>query len=242
MTDENKVDITLILDESPSMTPIWDATIKGVNQLLEDQRREMGEKKATFTLVKFDSAVKEGFAQDLSSFENINRGSYRPGGSGTALWDAIGKTIELTGKRLKALKESERPSRVIVVIYTDGEENSSRTYTSAQVKTMIEHQREKFNWDFIFLGAELNAYLIGRSLGININLNVARSVGSTRAAWASTSDLVSSKMFKAPTLSASMGLNYTAKDYGTQASYGAQDQSADPAVKAALQDAFKAAK
>jgi hypothetical protein len=82
--------------------------------------------------------------------------TYAPDG-GTALLDAIGRTIDETGARLAAMPEAERPGKVIIAILTDGEENSSRTFTWAQISDKIRHQQEVYKWEFLFLGANQDA-------------------------------------------------------------------------------------
>ncbi len=221
MTDANKSDITLVLDQSPSMTAIWNETIEGVNKLVHAQQQQPGE--ADFTLVKFDERVHEGYSRNLKDVQPLNRETYRPQGMGTALYDAIATAIDSTGRRLKHQPEHLRPSKVIFVIYTDGQENSSKQYTHERVKTMIEHQRLTYAWDFIFLGAELNAYAIGTSLGIQHSLNTTRTFGGTQAAYASTNALLSNKR-AAINAWVSQGIGYNADDIKMQADNGAQAQ------------------
>lgn len=85
----------------------------------------------------------------------------------TALLDAIGKTINSIGRRLANTSEDERPEKVIIVITTDGFENSSKEFSKTKIKEMIEHQQSKYNWTFIFLGANMDAVGEATSLGIN---------------------------------------------------------------------------
>ena len=232
MTDANKTDITLVLDQSPSMNPIWDATIQGVNLLLEDQKAQPGA--ADFTLHKFDTYVHEGYTGPLASVEPLNRTSYRPGGSGTALWDAIGHSIDATDKRLSLLPDYARASKVIFVIYTDGEENSSTRFNASRIKELIA-ARQKLGWDFIFLGAELNAYTIARNIGITSVMNTVRSAGATADAYLSTSTLMSAKRGAHDAFTAQT-MNYASADIQKQRLYGAiaqPDPDDDKLVKSA---------
>jgi hypothetical protein len=84
----------------------------------------------------------------------------------TALLDAVGRGISETGERLRKMKKKDRPGLVVFVIVTDGHENSSQEYTRDKIREMIKHQREKYNWQFIFLGADDSAFDEARSWGI----------------------------------------------------------------------------
>lgn len=225
MTDKNLTDIILVLDQSPSMTAIRDATIEGVNALIHDQKKVPGD--ARFTLVKFDGFVHESATCHMLAAQPLTRDTYRPGGSGTALYDAIGTTIDKIGRSYALLPEDKRPGKVIFVIYTDGEENSSRRYTQEQVKGMIERQKADYLWDFIFLGAELNAYQIGNSIGISNSLNVMRSADSTASAYGSTSILLTNKRMAADALTA-QAMSYSVADINLQKSFGAVAQPSPP--------------
>lgn len=96
----------------------------------------------------------------MTSFKLVPRGS-------TALLDAVGRAITETGSRLAAMKETERPSLVIFVIVTDGQENSSRTFTREKIREMIQHQRTVYKWPFTFLAANQDAFAEAASLGID---------------------------------------------------------------------------
>jgi hypothetical protein len=97
--------------------------------------------------------------KEAPNYQMIPRGN-------TALYDAIGKTIKNTGYRLRDMEEADKPSKVLFVIQTDGEENCSRYYTLSDIQEMIKHQQEKYSWEFIFLGANIDAVSIGGLLGI----------------------------------------------------------------------------
>lgn len=161
---ENLTEIVFILDESGSMQPLVADTIGGFNSYVESQKKEPGE--AYLTTVLFDDRY-----EVLHNHVNINDvppltdTEYRPCGM-TALMDAIGRTIATVGKRLYETPEEERPSHVIFVITTDGMENASREFSRDQVKEMIQHQQDKYSWQFLFLGAGIDAYKEARSIGI----------------------------------------------------------------------------
>ena len=101
-----------------------------------------------------------GEVAPLTDKEYFARGS-------TALLDAVGRTIDSVGARLAAAPEEERPEHVVFVITTDGRENSSREYTAQRVREMVEHQQQKYSWQFVFLGANMDAVSEARNLGIS---------------------------------------------------------------------------
>jgi hypothetical protein len=108
----------------------------------------------------------------------------------TALYDAIGKTINTVGRELADLDESERPGLVQFVIITDGMENASREFTSDAVKNLITHQTEKYNWDFVFIGSNQDAVLTASTLGISAGSALTYDNATVGAASASLGDYV----------------------------------------------------
>jgi len=161
-----KAEIVCVIDRSGSMASISQDAIGGFNTFLAEQKKVPGE--ATLTYVQFDTdyeVVHEN--KPLNDVPDIDSKTYVPRGA-TALLDAIGKTIESVGKRLSGLAESLRPDKVIFVILTDGEENSSHEYSKAKIKEMITHQKDVYQWGFIFLAANQDAFAEGVKLGIDI--------------------------------------------------------------------------
>jgi uncharacterized protein YegL len=160
------------------MTKLATETLQGFNQFLSDQKKLEGE--AALTVATFSSTYT--LAHDFTPLKNVKDFTvedYKTGGY-TALLDAIGNTINATGAKLAAMAEEDRPSKVIFVIITDGAENYSRLFTRSQIFDMITHQREKYSWEFVFLGADQNAIQEGMSLGVtahNSMAYVADSVG-----------------------------------------------------------------
>lgn len=157
-------EIVLILDESGSMQSQTGKVLEGYNEFIDLQKKTPGE--AKFTLIKFDTKydiVYNGI--DIKNVPLLTNEIYQPGGM-TALLDATGRAIDEVGKRLSNLNENERPEKVIFCIITDGEENSSREYTSKQVSEKIAHQEEKYNWQFIFIGANQDSWDTANSLNI----------------------------------------------------------------------------
>lgn len=169
---ENKVNIAVVMDMSGSMAPLKNDTIKGFNGFLEEQKSLPGE--ATLTLCVFNTHSELLYeSESIKNVHNLTEKDYKPGG-GTALLDAIGKTIDSTEKKIAAMKEEDRPSKVLFMIITDGEENSSRSYKIEMVKEMVtKHQQEAAPWSFIFVGAQgIDAISVGGSFGVATN-NVA---------------------------------------------------------------------
>lgn len=158
-------EIVFVLDMTGSMHPIRQETVVGCNNFIEQQKTGPGE--ARFTLVVFNSnehkTIHDGIP--IMDIRPIDESIYRPDGM-TPLLDAIGRTIDSTGTRLSSMPEDQRPEKVIFVIMTDGEENWSKTYSLQKVVDMIKHQKEAYSWEFIFLGANIDAFHEAGKLGI----------------------------------------------------------------------------
>lgn len=188
--------IVFILDESSSMHSCWDSTIAGYNEYLAGQRTD-AERTGIETLV---SLYKFNGSQVNCVFDRVNvkevkpldKTSYRPNG-GTNLHDAFGGAMMQVNNLLTAKNKADRES-VIITVLTDGEENSSRTFSSTDVKGMVEKAEAK-SWGFMFLGANINAFHAGSSLGFNANNTMqydTASMGNTmRSASAMTSRMKS---------------------------------------------------
>lgn len=159
------VELVFILDRSGSMSGLEDDTIGGYNAMLEKQKKEPGE--AIITTVLFDDRYE--LLHDriyLRGIEPITDKEYFVRGS-TALLDAVGRTINKIGNAQKHTVEEERAEHVMFVITTDGMENASREFTYEKVKQMIEHQKCKYGWEFIFLGANIDAISTAERFGIS---------------------------------------------------------------------------
>ena len=163
--------LALILDRSGSMATIEEATVAGVNKFIAEQKQVPGT--ATLKLVQFDDVYEEVFdtpiaeAPELTLSKTPRPGqkTYEPRGC-TALLDAIGRTITELGSGLAAMPEDARPSKVIVVIMTDGLENASKVFTTHQVLDMVVLQRDTYKWDFVYLGANQDAIATAATMGI----------------------------------------------------------------------------
>lgn len=173
---EGYTHISLVLDRSGSMQTMRDDAIGGFNAFLADQQAFPGE--ATFTFAQFNDSYELIYPfANLQTVEPLTRETFVPSGS-TALLDAIGKCINETGKHLAAMPESARPEKVIFTILTDGQENSSRAFTLAQINSMITHQQEVYKWVFIFLAANQDAFTSATRLGVNLKTGRAYDVNN----------------------------------------------------------------
>jgi len=191
MTKENFTSINVIIDASGSMSHLSHDTIGNFNTFLQEQKAYPGE--AVFTLCTFntDYHLVHDFVK-IAGVPVLDSKTYTPQG-GTALLDAMGSTIDSVGKKLAALPESERPSKVIFLIITDGHENSSKRFDPAQIKAMVEHQKDIYSWEFVFMGANIDAIAAGTNLGISMQntLNYVPSAAGTQDLYKSISSNVS---------------------------------------------------
>ncbi len=160
----NLTDITIILDRSGSMGFIKEATIKGFNSFLKEQQN--AESDANLTLVQFDHEYKMVYESiNINEAKKLTHKTFKPRGA-TALLDAIGVTINNTKNRIKIIDKENRPSNVLIVIITDGEENSSNKFTREKIFNKISKREKKDNWKFVFIGSNQDAIAVGGSFGI----------------------------------------------------------------------------
>ncbi len=164
--NHNKTEMIFLLDRSGSMAGLEEETIGGFNRLIEKQYRPEGETEITAILFDDQYEVvwtgKNAREARLSDKEYFVRGC-------TALLDAIGKAIVDTGRRLAMTDVSERPGKVIFIVTTDGMENASTEFTYPKIKELIKHQQEKYSWEFIFMGANIDAVKEADSIGISVD-------------------------------------------------------------------------
>ena len=162
---KNLTELVFILDKSGSMSGLEKDTIGGFNSMLEQQRKVNGE--CVITTVLFDNHYELLHDRiDIRAVQPITGKEYYVGGS-TALLDAIGRTIHKIGTVQKNTAEAYRAEKVMFVIITDGEENASRHYSSMQIREMIQHQKERYGWEFLFLGANIDAVETAGRFGID---------------------------------------------------------------------------
>ena len=161
---KNLTEIVFILDRSGSMSGLEADTIGGYNSLLEKQKREEGE--AIVSTVLFDDRQEVLHDRvDLKNMKPITEKEYYVRGC-TALLDAVGGAIHHIGNVHKYAREEDRPEKTLCIITTDGLENSRRRYTFEKVKQMVERQKTKYGWEFLFLGANIDAIEVAGRFGI----------------------------------------------------------------------------
>jgi Mg-chelatase subunit ChlD len=182
---QDLTDIVVVLDRSGSMQSCRDDAEGGLNAFIEDQKKRPGN--AVFTLVQFDTEYE--FVHRGVPIFDVPQHTLVPRGS-TALLDAVGRAINETGDRIARTPEAERPGLVAFVILTDGQENSSMEFTKDQIRTMIQHQTDVYKWQFTFLGANQDAFVEARGIGITADKAAHYAAHKTRSAF----DAVSQKM------------------------------------------------
>ena len=162
---KNLTEIVFILDRSGSMAGLEDDTIGGFNAMIEKQKQEQGD--AYVSTILFDNYSEVVHDRvDIRKVPLMTRKEYYVRGC-TALLDAVGKAIHHIGNIHKYAREEDRPERTLFIITTDGMENSSREYTYDRVRRMIEHEKEKYGWEFLFLGANIDAAREAARFGIS---------------------------------------------------------------------------
>lgn len=161
---ENLTEIVFILDRSGSMAGLEDDTIGGFNSMMEKQKKEGGEAIVSTVLFDHISEVLHDRV-DLNNVPMMTNEDYFVRGS-TALLDAVGGSIDHVKSVRKSMKKSERPAKTLFVITTDGMENASRRYSYDKIRKMIEHEQKKHGWEFIFIGANIDAITEAGKFGI----------------------------------------------------------------------------
>ena len=209
-------EVVFILDRSGSMAGLVDDTIGGFNSFIRDQRNADGE--CFLTTVLFDDQYEILHDHiDLKEVKDITAKEYFPRGM-TALLDALGKTINAVGERLAKTDEGDRPERVIFVVTTDGQENSSREFAITKIKEMVKHQEDKYKWEFLFLGANIDAFGAGGSMGMSMKgvTNYAANAVGTAALYSSVSNFVAdSRSFNS--MRKAKAMNTSMQDYYSEA-------------------------
>lgn len=183
-------EIAYVLDRSGSMQLLQEAAISGFNQFLTTQLDVPGDANLTLVLFDDDYLVPHS-ARPIQNVPKLNARTFVPRGS-TALLDAIGRTIEETDRRLAAIPEPEQPGKVIIAIFTDGEENSSRRYTHRQISDLIRKFRNEKQWKFLFLAANQDA--IATATAMCMEVNTSSKVTPSAAGFRSTGSAMSRKV------------------------------------------------
>ncbi len=161
---KNLTEMVFILDKSGSMAGMENDTIGGFNSMIDRQKKQEGEALVSTVLFSNESRVIHDRV-DIHRIEPLNEGQYYVGGC-TALIDAIGGAIHHIGNVHKYAREEDVPEHTVFVITTDGMENASHRYNSDQVKQMVKRQKEKYGWEFLFLGANIDAVETAAHFGI----------------------------------------------------------------------------
>ena len=206
---KNYTHLVISLDRSGSMISIKKDIIPGFNEFIKKQKEAKG--KCTVTLVQFDDVYEKIFDfADLNEFIELNEQNYTPRGS-TALIDSMCKLIEETGKKLSSMEEKDRPEKVLFLSITDGEENASREFTNEDLKSKIQHQEDIYKWQFVYIGANQDAFVNAQKYGMNLNCTMNFNATS-RGIYA---------MFNA---TADAFIRYRSANVGTDFSYSTTEQ------------------
>lgn len=184
MTKQNLTDITIVLDASTSMQGSAEKTRSAINEFIKGQQDTQGECNISLFTFSAPGNLFRGYDQKLventtwlnpvwegmniKEISRLSKENYQPCGN-TALYDATGIIINKTGERFRNLKEENRPSKVLFVIMTDGEENSSREFTLSKLKDMITHQENVYSWNFLFLGADFSTTEQTIAMGLDVD-------------------------------------------------------------------------
>lgn len=183
MTDPNRTELVLVIDQSGSMLPLQEVTIRNINEYADKQKALPG--RCGLTLVFFNNEWKIPASVDLTQWVPLNTNTYKPSGT-TEMLATIRATIDTVGQRLAALPEDQRPGLVLFVIVTDGEENPPKLKEVwDQTLDMVKHQRGVYKWQFVFLGANIDAPKVAQTLGVAANLasTYSATVGGTSKAY-----------------------------------------------------------
>jgi hypothetical protein len=186
----NLTEIAYILDRSGSMQPLQEPAVTAFNAFVQSQLDVPGD--ARLTLVQFDDAYEVPIAATfLRHVPQLTAATYTPRGS-TALLDAIGRTIKETDRRLLALLDSEKPAKVILAIFTDGQENASHEYSAKHISDLIRLYRDEKGWEFIFLAANQDA--IASAGAMHMDAHLSANVSFSVQGMKSTSGAMSRKV------------------------------------------------
>jgi hypothetical protein len=175
-------ELVVIIDSSTSMGSCKAEAQPAINAFIKDQANDGTD--TVLTLVEFNTLANTIHDRVKLDKDNVPEYTLQPRGM-TALYDAIGQTVNKVGANLAAMNEADRPNKVVVMIMTDGEENASREFNASKVKEMVQHQESTYNWKFIYLGANQDAFAVGNTIGTNVartsNYDVQNFAGACTA-------------------------------------------------------------
>lgn len=218
MPNQNKTEIVVALDSSGSMDSIRKAMESGFKEYIQRQRKEGGE--CVVSIYAFNSFwLSMNFVTKFEerSVHNVYSLGLRPGG-GTPLIDGVCTTIDKVGRRLADKKESERPSRVIFLIVTDGLENASQEFKLENLQSKINRQTDDYKWTFVYLGANQDAFAEGSNYGVRGNFskgNFSADDEGVSKMWENTGKMSSRKRaisLESYNAQAVTGQHYTASE------------------------------
>lgn len=184
-------EVVFILDRSGSMSGLEADTIGGFNSLIEKQKKVEGE--ALISTVLFDDSCEVLYDRvPLDKVEPMNDRQYYVRGC-TALLDAIGGAVHHIANVHKYAREEDRPEKTLFIITTDGMENASQRYDYKKVKKMVEHEQEKYGWEFLFLGANIDAIEVAGRFGLKAGraINYVSDSAGTELNYRVLSNMVS---------------------------------------------------
>ena len=186
----NLTEIAYILDRSGSMQPMQEPAVAAFNDFIKSQLDVPGD--ARLTLIQFDDAYEVPVpAMPIQDVPQLTASTYTPRGS-TALLDAIGRTIKETDRRITALPDADNPGKVILAIFTDGEENASQEYTIKHISDLIRLYRDQKGWEFLFLAANQDA--IATATAMQMDARSGGNVNFSRSGVKSTGSAMSRKV------------------------------------------------
>lgn len=177
----NTTELVFILDQSGSMSPLRDDTIGGFNTMLEQQKKTGANVLVSTVMFSETSAVVHDRVR-IEDVRQLTRDDYAPMGC-TALLDAVGSAVKHISNIHKYARSEDIPHKTMFVITTDGMENASTHYCAKEVKRLIEKQKKKYNWEFLFIGANIDSVQTAEDMGIDARraVNYTASANGTRS-------------------------------------------------------------
>lgn len=193
MVNTKFTDVTVLIDKSLSMSELVNDTIIGFNSFLDTQKKaaERTGNRCELQLIQFDDKYEPGPRYDVLKHPQLTREHYIPRGH-SALLDAVGRTIDEAGKRYADLPEAKRPGKVVVVVLTDGADDTSQLFNAHEIREKISMQHDVYKWNFIFLGASLDAWVVGSQYGFQPGktISTAATPAGTQHGFAAAANLV----------------------------------------------------